>query len=300
MPIIRLPKVRIGFLKKLLHKKPKPDTAATNPAIDGPDKQQDEKAALQQLPLEECPICHDPVGLKNPEGVMESWVHLHCGHKFGTQCIQTWLEESAEREPHSVPTCPICRTTARHPCGHPVSLPALRFLPPFSMWEPMPPSPPPPPTPHQGRRRPRRRLSRRWGHPHRPSLPRAERTLVQTVGKCSTCAATAAAEEKRMRQMTTPSVELSGTTNSGRVRNNHGNLERRTGIKSMLMQTTFRRLSISGPESPRNESHNAFADTISARSPTLPHRQYMGPCRTEVIMARSPTPAPPMNRLSSF
>ncbi|KAI0433009.1 hypothetical protein F5Y09DRAFT_108094 [Xylaria sp. FL1042] len=297
MPITtRIPKVKMGFLKKLLHRRPKPK-AATEPAADESGKQQDEKAGLQELPLEECPICHDPVGLKNPEGVLESWVHLHCGHKFGTHCIQTWLEESVERDPHSVPTCPICRTIARHPCGHAVSLPALRFSP-FTMWEPMLPSPPPPPTSHLERRRPRRRLSRRWGHPHRPLPPRAERTHVQTVGKCSTCAATAAAEEKRMRQMNSPAVEPGGTTNSRRVGSNHNIIERRTGIKSMLMQTSFRRLSISGPESPRSESHNAFADTINDRVPPLFHRQYM--CRTEVIMARSPTPAPLLNRISSF
>ncbi|KAI3334417.1 hypothetical protein F4824DRAFT_215256 [Ustulina deusta] len=291
MPILRFPKVKLGFLKQLLHKKAEPE-AATASATDGSDKQHDKKTALQEPPLEECPICHDAVGVTNPEGILESWVHLHCGHKFGTHCIQTWLQESAERDPHSIPTCPICRTTARHPCGHPVILPAPR-LSPFTMWAPMPPSPPPQPTPRLERRRPRRRLSRRWGHPHRPSPPRTDRTLVQPVGKCSTCAAAAAAQEK-MRQMTAPSAEAAGTGYNGRSRNN----DRRAGIKSMLLQTSFRRLSISSPESPRSESHNAFVDTLNDRATPTAHREYMNTCRTEVTVARSPTPVPAMNRIS--
>ncbi|KAI1419322.1 hypothetical protein F5Y12DRAFT_267508 [Xylaria sp. FL1777] len=295
MPVIRFPKVKLGFLKKLFHNKSKPN-AATKPAADGPSKQQDEKTALQELPLEECPICHDPVGVTNPEGILESWVHLHCGHKFGTHCIQTWLQESAERDPHSIPTCPICRTAARHPCGHPVILPAPRL---FSLttWvpiQPSPPSPPPPPTLHLEHQRPRRRLSRRWGHPHRPLPHHIDRAQVQTVGKCSTCAATAAAEEKRMRQMATPSIETGGAVYDRRSRNS----DRRTGIKSMLLQTSLRRLSISSPESPRMESNNAFIGIQNDRATPMAHREYINLCRTEITVARSPTPAPQINRIS--
>ncbi|RWA04946.1 hypothetical protein EKO27_g10158 [Xylaria grammica] len=293
MPIVRFPKVKLGFLKKLLHSKSESE-AVTEPSPDGPSNQHDEKAILQDPPLEECPICHDPVGVTNPEGILESWVHLHCNHKFGTNCIQTWLQESAERDPHSIPSCPICRTTAKHPCGHPVILPAPR-LSPFNMWPPSPPSPPPA---HIEGRRPRRRLSRRLGHPHRPLPPRVERAHVQTVGKCNTCAATAAAQEKRMRQMTTPSVETGGPAYSGRGRSG----DRQTRIKSMLLQTSFRRLSISTLESPR-EAHSTFIETLGTpgdRPTPVALREYTNLCRTPVTVARSPTPAPAIHRVSSF
>ncbi|KAI0388693.1 hypothetical protein F5Y17DRAFT_451900 [Xylariaceae sp. FL0594] len=52
--------------------------------------------------------CHDPVGVTNPDGILESWVQLHCRHRFGTHCIQQWLQVSA-RHPWPIPTCPICR-----------------------------------------------------------------------------------------------------------------------------------------------------------------------------------------------
>lgn len=136
MPRLRFPQVKLSFLKKLLpnkFNKSRPE-ATSEPIIEiSSKKQQDEKEEAKEPPPEECPICHDPVGVANPEGILESWVHLHCNHKFGTHCIQTWLEESAERDPHAIPSCPICRSAAKHPCGHPVVLPALRFSP-FHMW----------------------------------------------------------------------------------------------------------------------------------------------------------------------
>ncbi|GAP87596.2 putative cell cycle checkpoint protein [Rosellinia necatrix] len=298
MPNIRFPKVKLGFLKKLLPKKTEAEVVS-EPAV-GVDisgqQAEKKKAALPEHPLEECPICHDPVGATNPEGILESWVHLHCKHKFGTHCIQTWLEESAERDPHSIPTCPICRTTARHPCGHPVTMPVPR-LHPFAMWA-MPPSPHHPSPPPTHGRRPRRRLSRRPGHPHRPPPPQPERARVQTVGECQACAA-AQEKEKRLKEITTPgSDEVGGAAHGGRVRNG----DRRNGIKSMLLQTSFRRPSWSTMEPARIDSYDTFLDTLNGRagsnlpSPTA-HLDYMNLCRTEITVARSPTPAPANNRI---
>ncbi|KAI1359479.1 hypothetical protein F5Y08DRAFT_78863 [Xylaria arbuscula] len=112
MPSVRFPKAKLGFLKKLLHNLSEPQ-AATDPSTKEPGEQKDEKTAIQEIPVEECPICHDPVGVTNPEGILESWVHLQCSHKFGAHCMKTWFQDSAKRDPHSTPTCPICRATAR-------------------------------------------------------------------------------------------------------------------------------------------------------------------------------------------
>ncbi|KAI1124370.1 hypothetical protein F5Y10DRAFT_269133 [Nemania abortiva] len=297
MPRLQFPQVKLSFLRKLLPRKSEIEAVSKPTTEIGSSKPQDEKAEPQELPLEECPICHDPVGVSNPEGICESWVHLHCKHKFGTHCIQTWLQESAERDPHSTPSCPICRTTAKHPCGHPVVMPAHR-LPPFTMWPLVPPPTPPPRSHRLEGRRPRRRLSRRWGHPHRPLPPQPTHTHVQTVGECSTCAAVAA-QEKRMKQMTTPSVETSGTTYSGR------NNDRRTGIKSMLMHTGRRRLSTSAAEPSRSENYRVLMNLLDENSSAImpapsPHHEWANLCRTEVTVARSPTPAPTINRVLSF
>ncbi|KAI1753241.1 hypothetical protein F4782DRAFT_87292 [Xylaria castorea] len=315
MPRVQLPKVKLGFLKKLLPKK-SGHGAIAEPATNlGPDTQQDEKAAVRAVPLEECPICHDPVGAKNPEGILESWVHLHCNHKFGTHCIQTWLQESAERDPHSVPSCPICRTAAKHPCGHPVVLPARR-LPPITVWSSMLPSSPVPSfTTHIESNPPRRRLSRRWGHPHRPLPPRPGRAYVQTVGECATCAAAAAAaaaHEKRMKQLASPSLEMGGTAYAGRGRIS----DRRTGIKSMLLQTSSRVRSNSTSESTRGEDYGALLGTFGEHaSPSArplsagprdslnlsltAHRDSLTLCRTDRGVPRSSTPIPPVAHVLS-
>ncbi|KAI0100056.1 hypothetical protein GGR51DRAFT_378084 [Nemania sp. FL0031] len=300
MPRVPFPQVKLSFLKKLLPKKSDGEAASEPTTELGSGKRQDEKAQLQELPLEECPICHDPVGVANPEGIRESWVHLHCKHKFGTHCIQTWLQESAERDPHSTPSCPICRTTAKHPCGHPVVMPTHR-LPPFTVWPLMPPSSPPPLSSRREGRRPRRRLSRRWGHPHRPLPPRSVQPQVQTVGECNTCAAVAA-QEKRMKEMITPSVETGGATCGGRGRSN----DRHTGIKSMLLlQTGLRRRSTSAAEPVRSENYRASINMLDESSPAImpvpsADREWINLCQTEATVARSPTPTPNINRVLSF
>ncbi|KAI1827872.1 hypothetical protein F4861DRAFT_292826 [Xylaria intraflava] len=291
MPRVRLPRVnlKLGFFKKLLHRRSDPEVVVSESTADvGSYQRKDEKntAALEEPPLEECPICHDPVGLENPEGILESWVHLHCNHKFGTQCIQTWLQESAERDPHSMPSCPICRTTAKHPCGHPVIMPTAR-LSPFALWATLPPAPPTPPPTYRQNRRPRRRLSRRWGHPHRPLPSRPSAPSVQTVGKCNICAATAA-QETMSRQMTMSSIDME-TTYGGRARNS----DRRTGIKSMLMQTSLRRLGGSAVEPARTENYTTRIDALGDQ-PILTlagpgtHREYVNQCRTRAAVSHTP------------
>ncbi|KAI0515461.1 hypothetical protein F5B22DRAFT_607425 [Xylaria bambusicola] len=303
MPRVRLPKLKLGFLKKLLRNRPEPavgvepvtnepgsstddpatatDKPATEePATDGPAEQHDEKAGVQEV-LEECPICHDPVGATNPEGILESWTHLHCGHKFGTHCIQSWLQESADRNPHSIPSCPICRSIAKHPCGHPIVL-TPRYL--FFLGVPLQPLPP-------SNRRRRRRLSRRPGHPHRPPPSFPDQNKVQIVGKCSTCAAVAAAEESRK-------LAARGDETPNSRQGQDG--DRRSGIKSMILQTSFRRPSISNPESPRSESRSVFIDPTTGRTSPTAYRDYLNLCRIEVAMARRPTPAPAIDRISTF
>ncbi|KAK4191368.1 hypothetical protein QBC35DRAFT_375797 [Podospora australis] len=64
-----------------------------------------------------CPICQDPVGKQTPEGTVEGWSELPCGHQFGSVCIKQYLGIVAE----DGPSCPICRQPAHHSrCGHPV------------------------------------------------------------------------------------------------------------------------------------------------------------------------------------
>lgn len=67
-----------------------------------------------------CPICQEPIGSKNPEGITEGWSLLPCGHRFGSYCIKHYLNVVAEDRP----SCPVCRQIAYHLCGHPV-LPVL-------------------------------------------------------------------------------------------------------------------------------------------------------------------------------
>ncbi|KAK3308193.1 uncharacterized protein B0T15DRAFT_490786 [Chaetomium strumarium] len=65
----------------------------------------------------ECPICHECVGSRSPEGIRETWSMLPCGHHFGSHCIKRYLGISADDEP----LCPLCRDRAYHEaCGHPV------------------------------------------------------------------------------------------------------------------------------------------------------------------------------------
>ncbi|KAI1455269.1 hypothetical protein F4805DRAFT_288823 [Annulohypoxylon moriforme] len=196
-----LPKVSLKLLKKLLL--PRRRTNSSNTTITSTSQQQNDptttttspkksdtkqkQRALAPEPPEECPICHDPVGLANPEGIVESWTSLHCGHRFGTHCIQTWLQESINRDQTANPSCPICRTTAKHPCGHLISPPPFPAINHYSTFDWVAPRPPPSPPRHQ-QRQVRRRLTRRAGHPLRPPPRELPKRKAQVVGECRTCA----------------------------------------------------------------------------------------------------------------
>ncbi|KAK8135928.1 hypothetical protein PG984_003868 [Apiospora sp. TS-2023a] len=137
-------------------------------------------------PPEECPICQDPVGIPNPEGTTEAWTSLNCNHKFGTVCIQTWLQDSIDRDPNGTPSCPVCRAAAKHPgCGHAICPPSLdaQIWTQYQMRLQL--------AQHQERerqllsgRRPRNRLQRRSGQPRAPSPPRR---TAEKVGECGIC-----------------------------------------------------------------------------------------------------------------
>ncbi|KAI0405185.1 hypothetical protein F4802DRAFT_187211 [Xylaria palmicola] len=254
----QLRRLSLGFLKKLVHKKPETEAEPLCVPVISTSEQSDEKATLSGVALEDCPICHDSVGVTNPEGVLESWVHLHCKHKFGSNCIQTWIRESAERDPNTMPGCPICRTAAKHSCGHPVVMP-LKF--PLE-WEFMPPA-------VLTARPRRRRLVRRWGHPRQPA-PQPVRPRVQTVGECQTCAV-AALYESRRKPAATPNIEANGTMYPTLGRDSG----RRGGIQSRLLPTPPRLPRHATLGAIHNESYGDYTDGMplgrrAARIPRSP------------------------------
>ncbi|KAI1491225.1 hypothetical protein F5X96DRAFT_488728 [Biscogniauxia mediterranea] len=268
---MRLPKVNLKFLKKIWPKKNDATTIDVSISdITAVDVQSPKKSAKPPAPpTEECPICHDPVGIANPEGIVESWTKLHCGHKFGTHCIQTWLEESVNRDQNTNPSCPICRTIAKHPCGHLVSPPP--FPPIHLQWRPSPA-----PT---RRRRVRRRLTRRPGHPLRPPPP--PKRKVQTVGECKTCAENEAFDS-RMRQLAEMRRHTGETTMSS---------SSRSGIKSIIpglkrSTHTVRTTIVS----------MGFDDERTWRG----HSVFCGVSPPTRSMPRSPTPTPGHSRRLSI
>lgn len=281
----------LKLIRKLVPKSRRESTLQTTPALEADAwAYSDSKSGLQAVPsssvsksekpnrkpppLEECPICQDPVGISNPEHIIESWTSLHCGHRFGNVCIQTWLQESLERnDPHNPnPSCPICRELAKHPkCGHLVCpqpdleeqwmaynsrlqyhvLPVVNYT-------------------SQGRQR--RRLQRRSGRPLVPALTPPPKRKADTVGECGICAENAAYEE-RMRQ-------LRQRIQSRQAKQEEG----RTGIKSYLpSHIRIRSMGSNGePSSPVDPDERArrvrtvFCEDMS-----------------EITrMPRSPTPAP--------
>lgn len=204
---VRLPLKLVDKLAPNL-KRWRADRASSSSPEEGTAENISEKApqctlAADSPPLEECPICHDPVGAANPEGTVESWTSLHCGHKFGDHCLQTWIQDSLDREdPHNPePTCPICRSVAKHPtCGHSVcAVPTFEMA--WQAWQRY----------QQALMeetlggnlrpivRPRNRLQRREGHPSRPTYT-PPRRMADTVGECTVCAEISKrkAQEKRI------------------------------------------------------------------------------------------------------
>ncbi|KAK0739661.1 hypothetical protein B0T21DRAFT_363048 [Apiosordaria backusii] len=89
---------------------------ALNDRKGGPTIIESEKQIDTTDPESSCPICTDPIGTKNPEGAVEGWSELPCGHRFGSHCIKHYLGIVADDRP----ACPICRQVAHHQCGHPV------------------------------------------------------------------------------------------------------------------------------------------------------------------------------------
>ncbi|KAI1260044.1 hypothetical protein F5Y18DRAFT_269907 [Xylariaceae sp. FL1019] len=299
MPSIKIPKPSLGFVKRLLSTKKGHQVTSESTTEVVSSKTKGKKP---EVPLEECPICHDPVGIPNPEGIKESWVTLHCQHKFGTKCIQAWLEESADTDHYNIPTCPMCRSEAKHACGHFIVIP---YSPRFTVWLPHP-TPPPPPR----RARVRRRLSRSYRE-REDSQPRPH---VQTVGQCTICKAAAAAAaaaqaEKSMNEVTTPEP-------SAPVEPETATTSRRAGIKSMIFtrsrrqvsgeQATLASLATEPPSLVIANSDNTFLPlTTAIQSATPQGSSYAGnnPCRVPQMPAvgrqRVATPNPDARR-SSF
>ncbi|KAK3327893.1 hypothetical protein B0T19DRAFT_441824 [Cercophora scortea] len=79
-----------------------------------------EKHTTQTHVEDSCPICQETIGSRSPEGVVEGWSVLPCGHRFGSYCIKRYLRVVADDRP----ACPVCRQMTYHACGHP-PLPAL-------------------------------------------------------------------------------------------------------------------------------------------------------------------------------
>lgn len=106
---------------------PKPQVASKSCKNSGWETKIKEKPVEQQSEDEEedpadkmCPICHEEIGSPSPEGIVETWSVLPCGHLFGSHCIKHYIQMVA----YNRPQCPICRYSLVHGCGHPV-LPAL-------------------------------------------------------------------------------------------------------------------------------------------------------------------------------
>ncbi|KAK8035274.1 hypothetical protein PG993_010269 [Apiospora rasikravindrae] len=251
------------------------------------------KAKPAPPPPEECPICQDPVGIPNPEGVTEAWTSLKCGHKFGTVCIQTWLQDSIDRDPNGTPSCPVCRAAAKHPgCGHAICPPSLdaQIWTQYQMRLQL--------AQHQERerqllsgRRPRNRLQRRSGQPRPPSPPRR---TAETVGKCGLCKLNEA-RLKRIAEARTV-VHRAGQASSGATA---GGATRR--VKSYLPAQ------IRSMRSPGNSS--GAETTISPSAMSREERQSRVRsviCNMQELArpSRSPTPAPetafPLTRRDSI
>ncbi|KAK6844783.1 hypothetical protein PG995_014893 [Apiospora arundinis] len=66
-----------------------------------------------QPELEECPICKEET--ESPEA---NFVSLPCAgaHQAHPECFKQWLESSRDK-----PTCPLCRQSMAHNCGHALS-----------------------------------------------------------------------------------------------------------------------------------------------------------------------------------
>ncbi|KAL1842038.1 hypothetical protein VTJ49DRAFT_6108 [Mycothermus thermophilus] len=102
--------------RKLKKKNRKSGMASSAPEKQAETEPESAPVAVQ-IEDTNCLICQEPVGEPNPEGIIETWSMLPCGHIFGSYCIKRYLCVAADDQP----LCPICRSRAHHdPCGHPV------------------------------------------------------------------------------------------------------------------------------------------------------------------------------------
>jgi RING finger family protein len=70
--------------------------------------------SVRAVEEDRCSICQESIGVPAADGTVEGWSRLPCGHRFGSLCVKRWFGLSP------TPTCPICRRSAAHRCGHPV------------------------------------------------------------------------------------------------------------------------------------------------------------------------------------
>jgi hypothetical protein len=95
--------------------------SSSNDGSNGGDSAQEEEVS--------CPICHQPYGTKNPDGIIEQAHMLCCGHVYGSDCIRTWIKEGTKPsfttvngyqiQAQTKPTCPKCRFLLKYTeCGH--------------------------------------------------------------------------------------------------------------------------------------------------------------------------------------
>lgn len=256
----------------------RPNTTTTDVKSGLKASHSEQKSKPPPEPLEDCPICRDPVGIPNPENIIEKWTSLHCGHRFGDVCIQTWLQDSLDRELNTPPSCPICRVTAKHPkCGHPVCKHDLETQYRLAMqmqWRDVP---------RHSNGRPRRRLQRREGHPLRPPPP--PKRMVDTIGECRTCAANAAYEARMKRIVQQVRANERGTASSS---SRSSTTERRSGIKSYIPSQIIRSRYASGS----NGEPSSLMDSVERGRRT----QSVFICNEGAVeitrVPRSPTPAP--------
>jgi Ring finger domain len=72
------------------------------------------QAQLDELPSYRCTICHEVIGERRQDGLVENAVMLPCGHVFGRECIGRWLEGASSHQ-----DCPNCRRRMVYSeCGH--------------------------------------------------------------------------------------------------------------------------------------------------------------------------------------
>lgn len=76
-----------------------------------------EEVDVAELPdhSKDCPVCLDPIGAENLEGVTESAIKLVicCGQILGQLCLKKWLNEVNSHN-QFINSCPMCRSEFSH------------------------------------------------------------------------------------------------------------------------------------------------------------------------------------------